>query len=231
MSVERVITSLIAVVLVTLSSSLHEFGHAYAAYHCGDPTAKEQGRLTVNPLAHIDPFGSVLLPLLLIFTSGSYIAFAKPVPYDPRRLRNPRRDEVIVAFAGPLANIFQATIGALCVRGLLWWLEGADAATIMAVSSHEGPIWWLLYVLQVYVYINCSLAFFNLLPLPPLDGSAIISPLLSGKARVAYYQVQRYALPITLAVIWLLPRFTGIDPVGWWLSMTAGNLASFLLGW
>lgn len=231
MGVGQILPQLLAIAMVIISASLHEFGHAFAAYRCGDPTAKEQGRLTINPLAHIDPVGSVLLPVLMVLTSGSYIAFAKPVPYNPNRLRNPKRDEVVVAFAGPAANIAQAVVGAIVFRVLLTLAYGPGDAGLVAYYYDEGPLSWLVYAAQLYVVVNCSLAFFNLLPLPPLDGSAIISPLLSGDALRIYYQVQRYALPITLAVIWILPRFTGIDPVGWWLDLTAGNLARLLLGW
>lgn len=225
------VLDILAVALVILSSSLHEFGHAFAAYRCGDPTAKEQGRLTVNPLAHIDPFGSVLLPLLLVLSGGGYIAYAKPVPYDPRRLRNPRRDEVIVAFAGPLANIAQAVVGALAFHALVALIDGSQGAALRQSYFEQGAVWWALNLVIMYVQVNCSLAFFNLLPIPPLDGSSIISPLLTGKARMTYYQIQRYALPVTLALIWVVPRLTGINPIGWWLDLTAGNLARLLLGW
>ena len=223
--------SLLAVALVILSSSLHEFGHAFAAYQCGDPTAKEQGRLTINPLAHIDPVGSVLLPLLLVLSGGGYIAYAKPVPYNPNRLRNPKRDEVIVALAGPMMNILQAVVGGLVFRGLMAMLQGDPGGGFAQSVLSNGWGYWVLRAVTLYVVVNCSLAFFNLLPIPPLDGSAIISPFLSGKARETYYTVQRYSLPITLALIWILPRFTGIDPIGWWFSFTAQPLINLLLGW
>lgn len=220
---------LISVALVILSASLHEFGHAFAAYRCGDPTAKEQGRLTLNPLAHIDPFGSVLLPVLLVLSGMGYIAYAKPVPYNPNRLKNPKRDEVIVAFAGPIANILQAVVGAVVFRALDAQLDAGNRVLIDSFQT-GGWAFWLMQVLYIYISVNCSLAFFNLLPIPPLDGSAIISPLLSGEARRTYYQVQRYALPITLGLIWLLPRFTGINPIGWWFSITADPLFNLLIG-
>lgn len=221
----------IAVALVVVSASLHEFGHAFAAYKRGDPTAKERGRLTINPLAHIDPFGSVILPLLLVLSGAGYMAYAKPVPYNPNRLKNPRRDEVIVAFAGPVANIAQACVGALIYHLVLLLFYG-DANTPYYLMYLEGdPKAWLPLVLQLYVQVNCSLAFFNLLPLPPLDGSSIIAPLLKGDALRTYYKVQQYALPVTLALVWLLPRYTGIDPIGWWFDLTAEPLVTLLLGW
>lgn len=227
----QTIVKAIALALVVLSASVHEFGHAYAAHKCGDDTAKEQGRLTVNPLAHIDLFGSVLLPALLLLSGSGYMAFAKPVPYNPYRLKNRRRDEVIVAFAGPLANILQACVGAALYHLSLQLLYGDPVAPMYYYYLETDVVAWLPFVLQIYIQVNCSLAFFNLLPIPPLDGSSIIAPLLSDKALNTYYKVQRYALPVTFALIWFLPQFTGIDPIGWWLDLTAGNLETLLLGW
>ena len=129
---------LLAVGLVVISASLHEFGHAFAAHCCGDDTAKEQGRLTINPLAHIDPFGSVLLPFLLVMSGFGYMAYAKPVPYNPYRLKNPRRDEVIVAVAGPVANVLQALVGAVLYHVCLKVMYGDASAPLS--SSVQGAI-------------------------------------------------------------------------------------------
>ena len=220
---QRFVRIAMSVVLVMLSASIHEFGHAYAAYRLGDDTAKRQGRLTLNPLAHIDPFGSLLLPLIMGLAGGPVFAFAKPVPYNPNRLRNPRRDEVIVAFAGPLTNIVQACAGAL-VANLVW-----KSFYLQILSG--GPAYWGYTLISTYVYVNCMLAFFNLIPLPPLDGSSIVSPLLKGEARRKYYVVQRYSMPILMVLLYVLPSFIGVDPLGIYLDATAGNLASVLLGW
>ena len=223
---------LLAVGLVVISASLHEFGHAFAAYCCGDDTAKEQGRLTINPLAHIDPFGSVLLPFLLVMSGFGYMAYAKPVPYNPYRLKNPRRDEVIVAVAGPVANVLQALVGAVLYHVCLKVMYGDASAPLYFYFIGSDPLAWLPLALQVYIQVNCSLAFFNLLPIPPLDGSKLLSPLFkTPEARRWWYQVQRYALPVTFALIWLGPRVLGIDPIGWVLDMTAGRLSDVLLGW
>ena len=223
MSTDRLINALLSVVLVMLSASIHELGHAFAAYRLGDDTAKRQGRLTFNPLAHIDPFGSIVLPLMMAVAGGPVFAFAKPVPYNPNKLRTMPRDEVLVAFAGPATNILQACVGALGCRLLM-----GPGMTFVATSKVG---YWLLSVLVLYVYVNCSLAFFNLIPLPPLDGSSIISPLLKGEARRKYYVIQRYSLPILMVVMYLLPMVLSVDLVGLYLDATAGALASFLLGW
>ena len=223
LSLERVIVMAASVVLVMVSASIHEFGHAFAAYKLGDDTAKRAGRLTLNPLAHIDRFGSLILPLIMGLAGGPIFAFAKPVPYNPNRLRNPRRDEVIVAFAGPLTNIIQAVLGAIVCR-LLW-----RAALSFIVGNVVG--YWLYTIATTYVYVNCSLAFFNLIPLPPLDGSSIISPLLKGEARRTYYKIQHYSMPILMIALYILPSMLRIDPVGIYLDLAAGNLAQLLLGW
>lgn len=223
LSSERIVRTIISVVLVMVSASIHEFGHAYAAYRLGDDTAKRAGRLTINPLAHIDRFGSIILPLLMGIMGGPIFAFAKPVPYNPRNLRNPRRDEVIVGLAGPVTNILQAIVGAIAAR-LLW-----EVSYMSIVNG--GFAYWLYTIFTTYVYVNCTLAFFNLIPLPPLDGSSIIAPLLKGEALRKYYIVQRYSLPILMVVLYVLPGYLHFDPLGIYLDATAGNLAYLLLGW
>lgn len=222
-SAYRIFVIAVSVFLVMVSASIHEFGHAYAAYRLGDDTAKRAGRLTLNPLAHIDRFGSIVLPLIMGVMGGPIFAFAKPVPYNPNRLRNPRRDEVIVAFAGPATNLLQAGVGALVCR-LLWRVA-------MGSIIVEGPLYWVYTIVSTYVYVNCSLAFFNLIPLPPLDGSSIVTPLLKGEALRRYYLVQRYSMPILMALLYFVPMLLHVDPLGIYLDATAGNLADLLLGW
>lgn len=211
-----------SVLLVLVATVLHEVAHAGAAYLLGDPTAKEQGRLTLNPLAHIHPVGSVLLPLLMALAGGPMFAFAKPVPYNPNRLRHPVRDEVLVALAGPACNFVQALVGAGVFRLLL--------PVFMQSTASVGLAYSVLQVLASYVYLNLMLMFFNLIPLPPLDGSSIVSIFLRGKARYWYYQVQRYSLPVLMALLYLVPTVLHVSPVSWYLDATAGNLCDVLLG-
>ena len=149
MSNERIFTTVISIFLVMISASLHEFGHAYAAYRCGDDTAKRAGRLTLNPFAHIDRFGSIVLPLIMGLMGGPVLAFAKPVPYNPNNLRNPQRDEVIVAFAGPLANLLQASIGAIVCR-LLW-----NYAPALGQSMGDNVVYWVHCFAASYISVNC----------------------------------------------------------------------------
>ena len=222
-SVDRLARIAISVVLVMLSATVHEVAHGYAALKCGDATAKEAGRLTLNPKAHIDGFGSVALPLLMALMGGPMFAFAKPVPYNPRRLKNPERDEVIVALAGPFSNILQAFLGTALFAGV--W--SARLAIASAVGS--TALIWVVQVFTSYIYVNLSLAFFNLIPFPPLDGSKVVMPLLKGEAKERYYRVQAYAMPVLIGVLYVLPSFLGIDPVGAFLDFTAGNLYDLLL--
>ena len=222
-SVERLARIAISVVLVMFSATLHEMAHGFAALRCGDATAKEAGRLTLNPAAHLDGFGSFILPLLMALMGGPMFAFAKPVPYNPRRLKNPRRDEVIVALAGPASNLVQALLGT-AVFGMAW----GNRLLLSGVIGSAG-LKWLLQILTTYIYVNLSLAFFNLIPFPPLDGSKVVMPLLKGEAKERYYRIQAYAMPVLIAVLYVLPSFLGLDPVGAYLDFTAGNLYDLLL--
>ena len=189
--------------LVLVATVLHEVAHAAMANALGDPTAKEHGRLTLNPLAHLDLVGSLVLPLLMALVGGPVFAFAKPVPYNPRRLRHPVRDEVLVALAGPACNLVQACVGAIAFRALV--------ASISFSTMSEAALWGL-DALATYVYLNLMLMFFNLIPLPPLDGSKLISPLLKGESRRIYNTVQHYSLPILMILLYVVPNVFGIDP-------------------
>ena len=222
LSAERLGNIALMVVIVLCSTVLHEVAHAAMAYKLGDPTAKEHGRLTLNPAAHLDPVGSVLLPILMALAGGPIFAFAKPVPYNPNRLRNPVRDEVLVALAGPACNLVQAFVGAIAFR--------ACYGAFVDSGQASAGLYIAVQALSSYVYLNLMLMFFNLIPLPPLDGSAIIFPLLKGEARRKYYVVQHYAMPVLLCLLYLVPMVLHMDPVGWYLDATAGNLCWALLG-
>ena len=167
------------------SATVHEVAHGWAALRCGDATAKEAGRLTLDPRAHLDGFGSVALPLIMALMGGPMFAFAKPVPYNPNRLRNPRRDEVIVALAGPVSNLLQALVGT-ALFGMVW----SSRAAILSVLGQAG-VMWAARITTTYIYVDLTLAFFNLIPFPPLDGSKVIMPLLHGRAREEYYRTSR----------------------------------------
>lgn len=199
----------------------HEFMHGFAAYLLGDKTAASQGRLSLNPLKHLDPFGTVILPGLLILMGGPIFGYAKPVPYNPRNFKDPRKGDLIVGLAGPMGNFLLAAIAAIiyAVMGLFYTPSGIDLALII----------YALY-LPLLITTNLYLMFFNLLPIPPLDGSSIFALILPRKYLPKYYQIQRYALPIFLVVLFLVPYVLHIDIIGIYLQVTAGNLATLLMG-
>lgn len=219
LSLSRILGSLASVALVMVAVIPHEVAHGWVAWKLGDPTAKEAGRLSLNPLKHLDPFGSVVLPLLMSLLGGPVFAYAKPVPYNPYRLRNERRDEVLVALAGPACNLLEALVSAILFRALLTQWSGAQDA-----------LYWVLVALSQFTYLNCGLAFFNLIPLPPLDGSKVISPLLSAQGRERYRMMQAYSMPVLIILLYVLPSLAGIDPVSWYLDATAYGLGGLLLG-
>lgn len=230
LSLEHIALTALSVVLLVFSAIVHEVAHGYVAHLCGDDTAKEAGRLTLNPARHLDPFGSIVLPIVMGVMGGFVFSYAKPVPYNPYRLKNRRRDEVLVALAGPASNLLQALVGAAAFNGL-WTLVEANSQLyffgplVLGMSAME----LLLTVFSSYVWVNLMLAFFNLIPLPPLDGSKVVCYFLKGEALERYYQVQRYAMPILIFVLYILPRL-GFDPLGVYLDACVGNLYNLLLG-
>lgn len=206
---------------VIVGLCVHESAHALAAWALGDKTARSRGRVSLNPLAHIDPFGTVLLPLIMIVLGGPVFAFAKPVPVYLGNLKHPKRDEVIVSLAGPVSNIVLAVAFALLLHGVadLPFTPGTAQALYAAATF-----------LQLAVLCNLSLAFFNLIPLPPLDGSSLVVPFLSGRALNTYYQIQRYAMPILIIVLYLVPQVLRIDLVGIYFNFTVYPLFDLLTG-
>ena len=166
--------TLFAVLLVSLS--IHEAAHAWAADKLGDPTARQLGRLTLNPVAHIDPIGTLLLPAIAILTGLPIIGWAKPVPVNLHQLRHPRRDFMYIAAAGPASNLFQAALL-------------AGAAWLMFPGGLEQG-WAGLLLLQA-TFLNVLLALFNLIPVPPLDGGNVIGGLLPEHIAGAYDRLVR----------------------------------------
>ncbi len=220
LSLSYLIYALTTLVFVVISSSTHEFAHALAAYALGDSTAKERGRLSLNPMRHIDMFGSVILPLITMVLGGSFIAYANPVPYNPSRLKNRRVGEPLVALAGPLANFLLAAIAAGIFRATYPWLYlVADSSALIFFQG-----------LFLFINVNLSLCFFNLFPFPPLDGSKIVAFFLPDRLRTKYYRLQQYALPVLLVMLWLVPRLFGIDIISWYFNHTAWPIFQWMLG-
>ena len=215
-SIPYIICSILAFVPAIV---LHEMGHAFAAYKLGDPTARSQGRLSFNPLNHIDPFGTVIMPLMLMAANMPIFGYAKPVPYNPSYFENPRKGDLIVGLAGPAANLLQAIVGTAIA-----WICYTALPLAQIVNSNEVLGYVFLYFLPYYVLINLFLMFFNLLPIPPLDGSSIFAFFCPKKHLPTYYKIQQYAFPIFLIVVILVPQLFHVDPIGAYLNVTAYNL-------
>lgn len=170
---------------------LHEISHGYVANLCGDPTAKNAHRLTLNPIRHIDPFGTILLPFLLVATGLPAFGWAKPVPVNIARLRKPRSQSLYVSLAGPLTNIVLSAIAFFYVR---YELHHASVATLNSATSFFS-------FMVDFGLVNLILAVFNLLPIPPLDGSAIIERFVPVRHLPRYYQLRARALPFVMAAL------------------------------
>jgi Zn-dependent protease len=188
----------------------HEYAHGYAALKQGDPTAYQLGRLTWNPIKHIDPFMSILLPLVMLLAHGPIIGGAKPVPVNPRNYRNFKRGDIIVSLAGIATNIAIAiiTVPVLVILGLI----------VQAVPATAGVVAILQAMLVWGVLINLFLAMFNLLPIPPLDGSHVLKYLLPPAWAIEYQKIGQYGIIILIALLyvgvrlldaWLKPAFIG----------------------
>jgi Zn-dependent protease len=213
---------------VLFAITLHEAAHGYVAWRLGDDTAFRQGRVTFNPLRHVDPFGTVILPALLFMTGGILFGWAKPVPVNFGRLNHPRRDMVLVAAAGPASNLVLATISALGFHLLPF-----ASATLAN---------WLSDALGRSILLNLVLAVLNMLPLPPLDGGRVAVGLLPRALARPLARLERWGLLILIAGLFLLPmlgRQIGLNldvfhwliwvPVSWLLPIFAA-LAGLEMG-
>ena len=211
MSAEMILNNLIYFAVLLLSLSFHEFGHAWTALRCGDRTAQRLGRVSLNPLVHADPVGTVLLPLIMIFSGSGLIGWAKPVPFDPRNLRHPGRDDILISAAGPVANLLLALAGAFVMR-LTHSSMGADTAVGAVLST----------VLPFTVRINVLLAVFNLIPVVPLDGSWILVHLLPKELGQRYRTFgEQWGFALLLVLL-----FTG---VAWtWIRAASGVVLPLL---
>ena len=207
------ISFLLFVPILLFSVVAHEYAHAWTAYRQGDPTAYMLGRLTLNPVPHIDPMMSVLVPIVLwVATHGTFtFGAAKPVPVDPRNFRNYRKGELIVSSAGIVTNLI---LGLLCA--LLFVALGIAGSIFI---DAEGVLSILQRMVLYGIYLNYILAFFNLIPVPPLDGSHILFQLLPPAQAARYRQLGRFGFVLILA-IFLIPR---VSDVLLWPATTAAR--------
>jgi Zn-dependent protease len=202
---DTVLNILLVLAVIVPSIILHEVAHGVAALQFGDDTAKRAGRLTLNPLPHIDPFGTVLLPALLVFTTGAAFGYAKPVPVNPSRMRRPRDHGLLVSLAGPATNIVLALLAAVALR------QFGDTGNPAVVD----------FVLR-FGAINVILAAFNLLPIPPLDGSALVERVLPRRMLPRWRQIRQYSMALLLLVVLLLPQMlNGVfdAAIGLWFQL------------
>lgn len=194
---------------VIFAITIHEVAHGWVASFFGDQTARLSGRLTLNPIKHIDPMGTIVVPVLMLLVSNFIFGWAKPVPVNPNQLRHPRRDMAIVALAGPIANLLMA---------FLW---GAIAKTGMLVQAGEEG-WWgvpLIYMGGAGIFINIVLGVLNLIPIPPLDGGNILSSLLPPRYGDLLHSLEAYGF-----LILILLMFSGI------LTYVMSPLVYFFMG-
>jgi Zn-dependent protease len=205
---------------VLLAVTLHEAAHGFVAWRLGDDTAYRLGRVSANPLRHIDPFGTIVLPALLLLSHSSFLfGYAKPVPVQFRNLRQPRRDSILVAAAGPVANLLIAVASAVLV----------NAALALPDQARE----WTGHTLINSILLNISLAVFNLLPIPPLDGSRVLLGLLPKQLAQVYGRLFRYGLYLVVGIIVIPPligRNLGIDLdiIGWMMHRPVQYLLQIL---
>ena len=207
----RLLVLLIPVILLALS--VHEYSHGMVAYRLGDPTAKYAGRLTLNPLSHLDPIGTLMLFLV-------HFGWAKPVPVDPRYFANPKRDMLWVALAGPASNMFLAFLSGLVIR---------------FINAHPGPFMGsfignsFAVMMVLSLQINLALAVFNLLPIPPLDGSKVLYGLLPPQYEHVAYNLERYGPGILFGLI-LLGMITGVSILWAFIGPFVGFFSTLFAG-
>ena len=206
-------TMILLIPVILFALSVHEFSHGMIAYRLGDPTAERAGRLTLNPLSHLDPLGTLMLFLV-------HFGWAKPVPVDPRYFQNPRRDMLWVALAGPASNMALAFLSGLLFR----WMN-ANAGAVLALPFGNS----LVTMVYFSVMINLGLAVFNLLPIPPLDGSKILAGLLPPEYDGMLYNLERYGPGVLFGLI-IFGYLTGVSILWAFIGPFVGFFAALFAG-
>jgi Zn-dependent protease len=199
----------ISLFVLLFAITVHEAAHGWAAKRMGDSTAFDLGRVSLNPLVHIDPIGTVVLPLMLVLIGAPAFGWAKPVPVNPYNLRHPRRDNLVISAAGPAANLL-TSIGAMVLLLVLKFTVPGVRAFLQSPALFRAilpqgfyPLQGLALILYFAVIINIYLAVFNMIPVPPLDGSGILLGVLSEKAAARYDKLRPYGFFVVLALLYL----------------------------
>ena len=198
----RILDPVIFIVLLIIAVILHEVSHGLVARRLGDRTAEAAGRLTLNPIPHIDPFGSVLLPAMLALSGAPVFGWARPVPVNPREFNRPTEGMALTALAGPISNLLLALI--------------AGRVLLPATSGFIADLVWAFGI------INVVLAIFNLLPIPPLDGSRMVPLFLGDRGRAIYAKVEQYGFLILFALLFIIPGATR------WLSVPISTVSGWM---
>jgi Zn-dependent protease len=213
----QIITGIFYIIVLIMSIVIHEVAHGYSAYLLGDNTARLSGRLTLNPIKHLDPFGSVILPLLLLLTgSGFIIGWARPVPYNPNNLRNGRMGNFIVAISGIAANIIIAIIFGFLIRF-------APMFGIPAYNPNPSLLSPFYSIASIIVEMNLVLALFNIIPIPPLDGSKILFSFLPMRLRYIEDFLERWGIFILLFFIIFI--WSSVSPLIYYVFKLLTGLA------
>ncbi len=207
----KIILIIIQFAVVLFAISIHESAHAWMAYRFGDPTARDQGRITLNPIYHIDLIGTIIFPLILAFIGAPVFGWAKPVMVNPYNLRNPRRANIYISAAGPVSNIITA------LAGIIIFLILKSIGLFSGGGSFGLEL--VVYIFFFLIIINIYLAIFNLIPVPPLDGSGILEGVLKGEALASYEKIKPFGFIILLLIL-----YTGV------LNKIADPIISFVLG-
>ncbi|MBN2408974.1 MAG: site-2 protease family protein [Candidatus Aminicenantes bacterium] len=205
----NIISIAISLFVLLFAITIHEAAHGWMASKFGDDTARSMGRVTLNPMAHIDPIGTVLLPILLVIMGAPVFGWAKPVPVNPFNLRNPRHDNLWISAAGPLANVLAAALSLFAIVLIKGLSPGASTFLLNFLTGRGGsaggiqPLEGLALIFFYGALVNSYLVVFNLIPVPPLDGSGILMGLLSEEAAEKYDRLRPYGFLIVLGLIYL----------------------------